>query len=80
MKVTMTQKIDPQMIDGVFATAFTAGLSDDDAANAQIRWAAAGTIHYNNPLLQQLALAHSSGDPVAATATLDAVIGLGDLL
>ncbi|MGR1583358.1 hypothetical protein ACSSNL_18085 [Thalassobius sp. S69A] len=56
--------------------AFTATMNESDATNAQIRWAAATSIHYADDLLQQLALAHADGDQATATATLDAVFGL----
>ncbi|MBA85232.1 MAG: hypothetical protein CML60_10500 [Rhodobacteraceae bacterium] len=58
---------------------FTAAMSEADAADAQIRWAAATSIHYADDLLQQLALAHADGDQATATATLDAVFNLGGL-
>lgn len=56
---------------------FTAGMTEGDSTDAQIEWAAAATIHYAHPLLQALALSHSNGDQAAATATLDALFGVG---
>ena len=56
--------------------AFTSGMTEDDAADAQIEWAGALNIHYNHPLLQGLALAYANGDPDGATAVLDLIYGL----
>lgn len=55
---------------------FVAGLTPDEAADAQIDWACAANIHYAHPLLQQLALAYASGDQAQATAVLDAIFGI----
>lgn len=56
--------------------AFVTGLTPDEAADAQIDWAAAVTIRYTAPLLQHLALGHSGGDQAAATALLDGLFGI----
>lgn len=58
-----------------FAT-FVSGLTAEDAADAQIDWAAATVIHYANPLLGQLALAYANDDQVQAAAILDAIFGI----
>lgn len=55
---------------------FTAGLSADAAADAQIEWAGSVTIRYMAPTLQALALAHAGGDQVQATAILDQLFGI----
>lgn len=55
---------------------FTAGLSADAAADAQIEWAGSMTIRYIAPTLQALALAHAGGDQVQATAILDQLFGI----
>lgn len=56
--------------------AFTAGLSEADATDAEIKWAAVTEIHYADPLLQGLALYQAQGDQVAATALLDQIFGI----
>jgi hypothetical protein len=56
--------------------AFVAGLSEQDATEAEIRWAAATQILYTNPLLQALALFKAGGDRVQAAAFLDAIFGV----
>lgn len=56
--------------------AFTAGLSEADATDAEIKWAAVTEIHYADPLLQGLALYHAQGDQAAATALLDQLFGI----
>jgi hypothetical protein len=56
--------------------AFVAGLSEQDATEAEIRWAAATQIFYTNPLLQALALFKAGGDPVQAAALLDGIFGV----
>ena len=56
--------------------AFTAGLSESDATDAEIKWAAVTEIHYADPLLQGLALYHAQGDQAAATALLDQIFGI----
>jgi hypothetical protein len=53
-----------------------AGLSEQDATEAEIRWAAATQIFYTNPLLQALALFKAGGDPVQAAALLDGIFGV----
>ena len=57
--------------------AFVAGLTEQDATEAEIRWAAATQILYTNPLLQALALFKAGGDRVQAAAFLDAIFGVG---
>ena len=57
--------------------AFTTGLSSEAATDAQIEWATSMTIRYVAPTLQALALAHSGDDQAQATATLDALFGIG---
>lgn len=56
--------------------AFVAGLPVAEAAEAEIRWATAQTVEYDNTLLQGLALARAGGDADAATAILDAIFGV----
>lgn len=56
--------------------AFASGLSEDDAADAQIDWAAANLVGYRNPIVQHLALTHAGGDQTQATAILDAMFGI----
>ncbi len=56
--------------------AFVAGLSEQDATEAEIRWAAATQIFYANPLLQALAQFKAGGDPVQAAAVLDGIFCL----
>jgi hypothetical protein len=56
--------------------AFVEGLSEQDATEAEIRWAAASQIFYTNPLLQALALFKAGGDPAQATALLDSIFGV----
>lgn len=55
---------------------FTARMSEDEAAEAQIEWAAAQNIRYIAPNLQALALVYADGDPAGATAVLDAIYGI----
>jgi hypothetical protein len=57
---------------------FVAGMSAEDATEAEIRWAAATQIFYANPLLQALAQFKAGGDPVQAAALLDAIFGIGE--
>jgi hypothetical protein len=56
--------------------AFVAGLSEQDATEAEIRWAAATQIFYINPLLQALAHLKAGGDLEQAAALLDAIFGI----
>ena len=55
---------------------FTAGLTPEEAEDAQIEWAGALNIHYTHPLLQALALAYANGDQAGATAILDQIFGI----
>jgi hypothetical protein len=57
---------------------FVAGMSEADASEAEIRWAAATQIFYANPLLQALAQFKAGGDPVQAVALLDAIFGIAE--
>jgi hypothetical protein len=57
---------------------FVAGMSAQDATEAEIRWAAATQILYANPLLQALAQFKAGGDPVKASALLDAIFGIAE--
>jgi hypothetical protein len=61
-----------------FCLAFVAGMSEQDATEAEIRWAAATQIFYTNPLLQALALFKAGGNPVQAAALLDAIFGIAE--
>lgn len=57
---------------------FVAGMSEADATEAEIRWAAATQIFYTNPLLQALAQFKAGGDPLQATALIDAIFGVAE--
>lgn len=53
--------------------AYTSSLTDDEATDVQIEWAASSNVVYANPSLQALALANAGGDQAAATALLDQI-------
>ncbi|MEX0306022.1 MAG: hypothetical protein AB3N12_01435 [Ruegeria sp.] len=55
---------------------YTSGMSDDDAAEAEMTWVEATNIHYSHPTLQALALSHAGGDPAQATIILDQIYGI----
>ena len=55
---------------------FTAGLTPEDAEDAQIEWACTLNIHYTHPLLQAMALSYANGDQAGATAILDQIFGI----
>ena len=55
---------------------FTAGLTPEQAEDAQIEWAGTLNIHYTHPLLQALALSYANDDQAAATAILDQIFGI----
>lgn len=55
---------------------FFIGQSEATITAAEIKWADADRVFYNDPLLQQLALAHTRNDRAAATALLDTLFGL----
>lgn len=55
---------------------FTSFLPEDQAADAQIKWAAVSSVQYSDPLLQALALHHTKGNQAAATALLDQLFGI----
>ena len=57
---------------------FVAGMSEADATEAEIRWAATTQIFYANPLLQALAQFKAGGDPVQAAALLDVIFGIAE--
>lgn len=55
-----------------FLSSMTAG----EQLAAQISWADATTVRYENPLLQGAALIYTSGNAAAATAMLDSLFGV----
>jgi hypothetical protein len=55
---------------------FLSGLPSAEQVYAQISWADATTVRYQNPLLQAAALAFCQGDTAAATALLDQLFGI----
>lgn len=52
------------------------GLTDDEAADAQIDWAAVKEIRYGDQLTQLIALHHAGGDQGVAATLLDAIFGI----
>lgn len=55
---------------------FVAAMAPSDAAEAEIRWAAAPTIYYSNAMLQALAMVKAGGDAQAAAALLDQIFAI----
>lgn len=55
---------------------FLSGLSDASALAYELEWSTVQIIHYAHPLLQAIALNHTSQDQAAATALLDTIFGI----